>query len=178
VAPPAVTLTPTSYVVLGCVGRLGRCTSYEMKSFVAGSVGYFWTFPHSQLYAEPARLAAAGLLAEEREETGRRRRTYQLTPAGRQALAAWLAAPSASLTEIRDLPLLKLFFGALGDRDDARRTAEEAAAAHQERLAVYGHIAAGPARDDSYARAALELGLRYEAAATAFWEEMAEDPPA
>ena len=50
--PPS--LTPTSYLVLGLVARQGECTSYDMKRTVSGSIGYFWTFPHSQLYAEPA----------------------------------------------------------------------------------------------------------------------------
>ena len=56
-------LTPTSYVVLGLVGAFGPCTSYDMKRFVSVSIGYFWPFPHSQLYAEPARLAQLGSAA-------------------------------------------------------------------------------------------------------------------
>jgi len=48
----------------------GPSTPYDLKRFVQLSVGNFWPFPHTQLYAEPARLAEAGLL----EETGRRRR--------------------------------------------------------------------------------------------------------
>ena len=42
---------------------------YDLKRFVQLSVGHFWPFPHTQLYAEPARLAEAGLLEETREET-------------------------------------------------------------------------------------------------------------
>jgi len=71
--PPS--LTPTSYLVLGLVARQGQCTSYDMKVLVSNSIGYFWTFPHSQLYAEPARLAGFGLLHEVQETTGRKRRT-------------------------------------------------------------------------------------------------------
>src|SRR4029079_5842767 len=37
-----VALTPTSYVVLGLVGARGPLTPYEMKQFVARSIGYFW----------------------------------------------------------------------------------------------------------------------------------------
>jgi DNA-binding PadR family transcriptional regulator len=104
-------LTPTSYVVLGLVGAFGPCTSYDMKRSVAVSIGYFWSFPHSQLYAEPARLVELGLLSEERESTGRKRRLYALTSAGRRALRTWLAEPTDEPTEIRDLAILKLFFG-------------------------------------------------------------------
>ena len=54
-------LTPVSYLVLGWISRR-PATPYELKRMSAQSVGYFWEFPHSQLYAEPARLAKLGLL--------------------------------------------------------------------------------------------------------------------
>jgi DNA-binding MarR family transcriptional regulator len=89
-------LTPTSYLVLGLLGAMGPSTSYDLKRAVNRSIGEFWSFPHSQLYAEPVRLAAAGLLVEEREEKGRRRRLWSITAAGRDALDAWLAEPTGS----------------------------------------------------------------------------------
>ena len=119
-AVPAPSLTPTSYVVLGLVGAFGPCTSYDMKRAVSTSIGYFWPFPHSQLYAEPVRLAALGLLSEQQETGGRKRRTYTLTAAGTEALRDWLAEPTDEPTEIRDLSLLKLFFGAQADEGDMR----------------------------------------------------------
>ena len=144
-----------------------------MKQSVSRSIGYFWSFPHSQLYAEPARLAEAGLLAEEREATGRRRRSYTLTAAGRQALAAWLAEPVDEPTEIRDPALLKLFFGGQADPGDMTKLAKAAAASHRRRLAEYEAIAAQPMEGrDHHQRSTLELGLRYERAVVAFWEEL------
>src|SRR3954469_15254102 len=114
------TLTPTSYLVLGLVAREGECTSYDMKIMVSRSIGYFWTFPHSQLYAEPARHAEIGLLAEEQEAGGRKRRTYRLTDPGRDALRSWLAEPTDEPTEIRDLAVLKLFFGSEAEESQIR----------------------------------------------------------
>src|SRR5262245_45092235 len=113
-AMATVKLTPTSYVVLGLVASAGRCTPYDLKRLVAQSVGHFWSFPHAQLYAEPARLAGMGLLAEERETGGRNRRHYTITAAGRAAVRAWLATPETTLAEIRDPGLLKLFFADVG----------------------------------------------------------------
>jgi DNA-binding PadR family transcriptional regulator len=168
-------LTPTSYLVLGLVGHFGRCTSYEMKRAVAGSIGYFWSFPHSQLYAEPARLAGYGLLAEDQEAGGRRRRTYRLTPAGRRTLSAWLADPTGEQTEIRDLALLKLFFGTQATAAGVRRQAEEAAGAHRARLAEYDEIAETHGDADPFHLRTLDLGLMYERAAVAFWESVAKD---
>src|SRR3954470_22127223 len=91
----SIRLTPTSYVVLGLVRELGEATPYALKQAVALSIGNFWSLQHAQLYSEPGRLAKAGLLTEEVETTGRRRRTYRLTPAGAQALDGWLAEPEA-----------------------------------------------------------------------------------
>src|SRR5919109_3019495 len=103
-------LTTTSYLVLGLVGFLGRATPYDLKRLVAISIGNFWSFPHSQLYAEPQRLAEMGLLDEDREEEGRRRRWYSLTEAGREELRSWLAETTSAEDEVGDVGLLKLFF--------------------------------------------------------------------
>src|SRR4051812_26742734 len=78
-------LTPTSYIVLGLLAFAGEATPYELKAGHAGSVGSFWSVPHSQLYAEPDRLAAAGLVSVRREDGGRRRKHYALPDARRAA---------------------------------------------------------------------------------------------
>lgn len=143
-----------------------------MKRAVSVSIGYFWPFPHSQLYAEPVRLAELGLLSEKQETTGRRRRTYALTDAGRDALRDWLAEPTDEPTEIRDLSILKLFFGAQADDGDVRALAEHAVDAHHRRLAEYEAIATNP-DIESHQRTTLEMGLRFERAAILFWEEVA-----
>jgi DNA-binding PadR family transcriptional regulator len=166
-------LTPTSYVVLGLVGAFGPCTSYDMKRFVSISIGYFWPFPHSQLYAEPVRLAELGLLNERQETTGRKRRTYTLTAAGSRALRDWLAEPSDEPTEIRDLSILKLFFGAQAADGDVTALATHAIDAHRKRLTEYEDIASNP-DIEHHQRTTLEMGLRFERAAIAFWEEVAK----
>ena len=102
-----VRLGPVSYLVLGLIAMRGPCTPYDLKRMVQLSVGNFWPFPHTQLYEEPKRLAQAGLLEETREETGRRRRHYAITEAGRRPLAEWLSEPVTTPTEYRDLGLLK-----------------------------------------------------------------------
>src|SRR5262249_19600242 len=115
-------------------------TSYDMKRMVAASIGNFWPFPHSQLYAEPVRLTAAGLLAADAEETGRKRRRYRLTPAGRQALRRWLAEPTSDPTEVRDHGLLKLFFGDQGAPEDLVTLAKAQREAHQTRRGSYAAL--------------------------------------
>jgi DNA-binding PadR family transcriptional regulator len=169
-----IRLGPISYLVLGISALRGPTTPYDFKRFVQLSIGHFWPFPHTQLYAEPARLAEAGLLAETREEGGRRRRHYAITAAGRERLDRWLAEPVTSPTEFRDLGLLKLFFSELTGTDEVLALAREQAAAHRAKLAVYDGLAEQFAdRPDLANRLlSLALGIRLANAALEFWEDV------
>jgi PadR family transcriptional regulator AphA len=116
-------LTPVSYVVLGLVARDGPSTPYALKAAVGRGIAHFWPFPHSQIYADSERLARLGLLAEEREQTGRRRRSYRITAEGRAALATWLAEPTDEPLQVRSLGLLKLFFAQHAEPEDVAELA-------------------------------------------------------
>ena len=173
--PDARKLTTTSYVVLGLVAAGEPITSYEMKRRVARSIGCFWHFPHSQLYAEPARLVGLGLLDEDVEQAGRKRRRYRITPAGRQSLSAWLAEPTNEPTEIRDLGMLKLFFGDQARQGDLVALAAEQQRAHQRRHQDYAELhAAVLDTATAWELATLEVGMRYEQMAAEFWTEIVD----
>src|SRR3954469_23877408 len=128
-------LTDTSYAVLGLLELCEPATPYQLKQAAQVSIFHFWTIPHTQLYTECGRLAEHGLLEEEREETGRRRRVYRLSKDGRKALDAWRADPDAGLYELRDPALLKLFCGT-----DPQALAKVMVEKHRERLAEYEQI--------------------------------------
>jgi DNA-binding PadR family transcriptional regulator len=162
-------LTPTSYIVLGLLEMAGESTPYALKQLVARSVGYFWSLQHAQLYTEPERLAAGGYVTEKREESGRRRRLYSITETGRGALEDWRTDPTTELAELREPALLKLFFGA-----DPKALAAAQIPANQARLAEYERIRDSmPDEVPDGPRQALEMGIRFERAAIAFWEELA-----
>jgi PadR family transcriptional regulator, regulatory protein AphA len=164
-----IRLTPTSYIVLGLLELGGESTPYALKQLVAGSVGYFWTLQHAQLYTEPARLAEAGYVTETREETGRRRKLYSITERGRRALDEWRTETTTELAELREPALLKLFFGA-----DPGALAAVQIPANRARLAEYEAIRDSMPEDvPAGPRQALEMGIRFERAAIAFWEELA-----
>ena len=116
-------LSPTSYAVLGLIRAWGPCTPYDLKGAIQMTVENFWPVPHTTFYAEPARLEEAGLLSVQQEEGGRRRKLYAITDAGRAALDAWVAEPTAAPPQIRDELVLKVFLGA----DPAPLAAERAA---------------------------------------------------
>jgi DNA-binding PadR family transcriptional regulator len=172
-------VSPVSYVVLGIVALRGPSTSYDLKRFVQLTVGHFWPFPHTQLYAEPARLAEAGLLEETQEEGGRRRRHYTITDAGRALLEEWLGEPATSPMEYRDLGLLKLFFSELKDADSVQELARQQVVAQRGQLDEYEAILERFRDRPELSRRllSLKLGTRMARAALEFWEELATGPP-
>ncbi len=173
-ASTMVNLTPTSVIVLGLIERAGEATPYDLKTMVAASVGNFWSVPHSALYAEPERLVRAGYLSERRERGGRRRRRYSLTERGTQALERWRGEPTAELPELRDLALLKVFFGA-----DPAQVAAAQLDSHRSKLEHYEALRA--ADDGSLPRGpalTLAAGIRHEREWIDYWKRLAaSDPP-
>ncbi|GAA5164564.1 PadR family transcriptional regulator [Pseudonocardia eucalypti] len=155
----------------------GPSTPYDLKRAVGRSVGYFWHFPHAQLYSEPDRLAELGLLELAVEDGGRRRKTYSLTEAGRTALREWLAAPTNVHFQMRDIAELKLFFNEVGEPDDVVNLAHEQIKQHEERIAVYEEMVArfGAIAEVGPRMITLELGLEMEHAALRFWTALAND---
>lgn len=160
--------------MLALLERAQPATPYDLKRLAASSTVDFWTVSHAQLYNECARLAQLGLLSEKREEAGRRRRIYALTDSGRQALKEWLDTSTGSLEELRDLSILKLFFGA-----DPLRLAEAQLPMHEERLGRYEAYAA--LRDSALAAGAsvprgawlaLQAGIGHEREYVRFWKEL------
>ena len=146
-------LTPASYIVLGLLAHSGEATPYQLKGMLVASVGNFWSLQHAQLYSEPERL---------------RRKRYRLTDAGRVALHAWVSEPSSELPELRDVALLKLFFGAA-----PRPLAAAQLEAHREKLREYeqkqeqlrDYAPPGPL-------ATLAAGIAHEREWVRYWERL------
>ncbi|WP_433759378.1 PadR family transcriptional regulator [Nocardia sp. CA-135398] len=173
-------LGPQDHIVLGLIARYGPLTPYELKAKLEESVDYFWPVPHAQLYRIPVRLTEQGLLDEEAEQAGRRRRLFHLTDKGRAELKRWLADPQSPPAETRDPAQLKLFFADLGAPGDVVALANREAAEHRRLLELYRSLYADidpsdKARAVSRARI-LRLGILHERAYVEFWEDLAADP--
>lgn len=166
-----IRLTPTSYIVLGLLEAAEEATPYDLKQMVAAGLGNFWSLQHAQLYTEPERLAGAGYLSERREDGGRRRRHYSVTERGREALRAWLTEPTAQLTELRDLALLKVYFGA-----DPAKMAAVQAPAHEAQLAEYEELQeSGGDELPEGPRISLEAGIEAERIWVGFWSRLGNE---
>jgi DNA-binding PadR family transcriptional regulator len=162
-------LDDTSYVVLGLVEVCEPATPYDLKQFAEISVFNFWSVPHTRVYSECARLASHGLLDEERESTGRRRRIYRLTSAGRKALDSWRSESSFEPLEFRDPGLIKVFFGA-----DPAEIAPAQIEKHEDHLREFEALRAEQPEMPSGMRLALEAGIDFERQFVRFWKQAAE----
>jgi PadR family transcriptional regulator, regulatory protein AphA len=102
-------LSSVGKVILGALHG-GPRSGYEIKRLVDHSTRFFWAASYGQIYPELRRLEADGLVVGASEPRGgRARRVYRLTPAGADALTAWLTDDGMEHA-LRDEALLKLFF--------------------------------------------------------------------
>jgi PadR family transcriptional regulator, regulatory protein AphA len=110
-------LTTTSFAILGLLA-VQPWSTYELTRQMDRSLGRFWPRARSKLYEEPRKLVDAGLAVATTGWVGRRPRTvYEITPAGRAALAEWLRMPGSG-PELEFEQLLKVWFSENGSRDD------------------------------------------------------------
>jgi DNA-binding PadR family transcriptional regulator len=133
-------LPATAYVVLGLVS-VKPAAGHELAGFAGRSVGNFFPVTRSNVYLELDRLCRLGLL-DATEVTQQRlptKRVYEITAAGGAALQRWLEDVDSPPERMRDLFLVRVFFG---DRMTPARMAalldeyEAAARINRDRLAV------------------------------------------
>ena len=106
------------------------------------SIGYFWHATHQQIYRTLGRMETDGWLhAQPVSQRGRPRKVvYDVTPAGAEALAAWLAEPTAT-EPLRSALAVKLRGASYGDQVAVLDQARDHLADHALRLAHYAHLA-------------------------------------
>jgi DNA-binding PadR family transcriptional regulator len=157
-------LSKTSYVILGMLA-LGKRTGYEIKSLVDVSTRNFWAASYGQIYPELRRLEEAGLIAGEDDPGGgRRRRAFELTAEGQQALRDWLTSTAPLHLELRHEGALKLFFSDVLDPDERVEQVRRMRAEHErikERLMALREVKQD-VDQDSMPMVVLRWGIAYQ----------------
>ncbi len=129
-------LGTTSHAILSLLA-VRPWTTYELARQMERSVNTIWPRASSVVYEEPKRLVGMGLAASSHSYTGRRRSTtYEITPAGRQALAQWLQAPGGAGPALEHEALLKVAFADHGSVEQLRATVDAILADAQAREAI------------------------------------------
>ena len=113
----------------------------ELAKRFERSIGFFWQATHQQIYRVLGRMEADGwVTVEVVGQDGRPdKRVHTPSPAGRQALAEWLATPMP-MESFRSDVAVKLRGASYGDRAAVLRHLDELRADHAARLAHYEQL--------------------------------------
>lgn len=169
-------LGESTYAVLASVVRRGPCSAYDVKVRLDLVAADFWRVPHTQVYRECERLADAGLLEHDQEDTGRRRRLYRATREGRAAARKWARVPTEDLMSVRDLGRLKILAAEFSTPDDVRALAQQQVLAYQLRIHALAQLLERSAEEDPQTVLCLQLGRELHETALAFWTRLEADP--
>jgi DNA-binding PadR family transcriptional regulator len=149
-----------TWVILGLLAH-GPKSGYDVKAIVDRTTRFFWAASYGQIYPELRRLERDGLVAGKDEPTGgRKRRTYRLTRAGREALRDWLHGEETTI-EYRDESLLRLFFADALPREEAIGLLEARRQGHLAYLSQLREIDARPGTDPDFVDLVLRWGIEF-----------------
>ncbi len=115
----------------------------DLSRRFARSIGFFWSATHQQIYRVLARMDRDGWVeVTEVAQTGRPdKKVYAVSPAGREVLAAWLAAPTETQS-LRSELAVKLRGASFGDRGAVLEVVRSHLADHATRLDHYTRLMA------------------------------------
>ncbi len=108
------------YALLGIIDTRGRPISgYDIKKAFDSTMQFYWNATYTQIYSTLSRMHEEGLLNMEviSQESHPNKKVYQITSAGRDELAEWVAKP-LELQRIRNEMLVQI---TLADRVDSER---------------------------------------------------------
>jgi len=102
---------PAEYLILGVLAG-GQLHGYELYQYLEENLGRIWMLGRSQTYALLSRMEQAGLLIHERQAQEKRpdRKTFSLTPAGREVFNQWVKVPVVHIRDLRLEFLAKIHF--------------------------------------------------------------------
>ena len=91
---PTKKLPTTSHAVLGILS-ISPMSGYELTQAAERSIANFWPISRSQVYTELARLEDLRLVrgTDVAQDGAPDKRVFEITPAGHETFAAWMATP-------------------------------------------------------------------------------------
>jgi len=179
VSSPAPKLTTTQSLVLTTIAWRGPCTPYDLKDYFQRVVRALVEVPHTLLYTEPPKLAALGLVHEERERSGRRRKTYTITDAGMDVVREWLATPPSREPSLDDEAMMKLLYSVFSTPAAVRDLARNQVDYYEARISAI-ELALPTSDHDAarrrYLRTGARLALQQAKLLREFWLDVEKDP--
>ncbi|MDZ8189453.1 MAG: PadR family transcriptional regulator [Nostoc sp. ChiSLP02] len=114
------------------------CSGYDLAKRFDGSVGFFWSASHQQIYRELSKLEDQGWIDSETIlQAGRPdKKLYRVTELGEEQLKQWIAQPCEP-TRVKDDLLVKIFAGHLASNQTIVAELERHKKVHLEKLSIY-----------------------------------------
>ncbi len=127
-------------------------SGYDMKvEMEKGGAGFFSALTFGSIYPRLKALEQEGYIETfEADTQGRKRRLHELTAKGWQALADWLAEPSAYPIPMRDELLLKISVWSGARGDDRATLIEHLRLRRDESLGLLSYLREWPRNNYSY----------------------------
>ncbi len=158
-------------------------SGYDLVKRFNQSIRYFWASSFQQIYRELQTLEDAhSIRFESIEQSGKPdKKVYEVNPQGRQELQEWLAKP-AKYTTLKEPLLIKIFAGALADREALMTELAEHEVQHRKTLEEYldteRRLLESGREDYQFPYQTLKLGIRLEQAWLAWCDEVKLTLPA
>jgi DNA-binding PadR family transcriptional regulator len=117
------------------------CSGYDLAKNFDGSVGFFWSASHQQIYRELSKLEESSHIEATviRQVSRPDKKTYTITSNGCDYLSKWIAKPSM-VNHLKDDLLVKLFAADLVDPQLILSELEHHRQQHQDSLDTYQAI--------------------------------------
>ncbi|MDZ8067946.1 MAG: PadR family transcriptional regulator [Nostoc sp. DedQUE08] len=117
------------------------CSGYDLAKRFDGSVGFFWSASHQQIYRELSKLEEREWISSESIlQAGRPdKRLYRVTDLGEQHLKEWIAQ-SCEPTPIKDDLLVKIFAGHIVPKQIILAELKHHQQAHIKKLSTYKNL--------------------------------------
>lgn len=152
-------ITPTGASILGFLLD-APMTGWDIAQKAQTVIGSFWSLTTSQIYSELQRLHQRNFIRI--NGTGTRSKViYEITPEGKTTFQAWAMQPPAE-ENIRFPLVLMVSFGRHIPRGQLAEYVTSHRSTHAARLTQYEEWL--PETADTFQRATLELGIKYERA--------------
>jgi DNA-binding PadR family transcriptional regulator len=167
-----------SHALLAALYDAG-CSGYDLAKRFDGSVGFFWSASHQQIYRELTKLEEQSYISAQVVQQANRpdKKVYQVTAAGQDYLRKWITQPS-TVPAIKDELLVKLFAGDLVEPAVILSELDHHRAQHQDILATYQAIEQQQFSNIDqlseiyrYQYLTLRLGIRLETEWLAWYDE-------
>lgn len=157
-------------------------SGYDLVKRFNQSIRYFWASSFQQIYRELQTLEDGGSIRFDNvEQSGKPdKKVYEMNPQGVEELREWLQKP-ARYTTLKEPLLIKIFAGALADRDALLAELADHEAQHRKTLDEYleteKRLLESQRADYLFPYQTLKLGISLEQAWLAWCDEVKKTLP-